>query len=67
MTVAGYDDKVLSTLRENDITCHTYVNDVQRLVDDDRNEMLENQNLAKTKEEFNLTIYHDYPEVLSYS
>ena len=63
MTVAGYATEVLSTLQENDIPCNTYVNDVQRLVEQDRKEMIENQKSARTSAEFNLTIYHDYPEV----
>ena len=62
MTVAGEEVRVMEMMRDNDIHCSTYINDVQALIDeDDANNKLMREH--SSQDEFNLTIYHDYPEV----
>ena len=52
----------MEMMRDNDIHCSTYINDVQALIDeDDANNKLMREH--SSQDEFNLTIYHDYPEV----
>ena len=61
MTVSGEEDRVLSMLRDNDIPCHTYISDLETLIQEER---IMNDGLKKESgDSFNLTIYHDYPEV----
>ena len=64
MTVPGVEDRIMNILRDNDIQCNTYIHDLETLIQEERsmNERLR----LESGDSFNLTIYHDYPEVSTY-
>jgi len=65
MTVPGTAQGLLSLLEENNIPCQTYIEDVESLIQEER-ESMGVRGASSSSEGFNLTTYHDYYEIMAH-
>merc|ERR1711872_291528 len=64
MTIPGGEDSLLEMLSHLDIHCETYIKDVERLIEEER-EILAVQR-KEAAGNFSLTTYHDYYEIMEH-